>query len=68
MTKPTTPPPGPAAGSHSNLDARTEALRLAVKTAELAPCPDEPLLYAHLSDAVVFMAERYRVFLEGGAS
>ncbi len=67
MTEPTTQATGSAGTSPANFDTRLEALRLAVKTVENAPYLDDCVVYAYLADGVVFIAERYRVFLEGGA-
>jgi len=64
--EPTTPPTAAAGVSRDDRPIRLEALRLAVQTIEHAPYPDEKVVYAHLADTVAVMAERYRVFLEGG--
>jgi hypothetical protein len=76
MTEPTTPPVG-GAGVSSNPSIRLEALRLAVKAMEHAPhFPSErggKHLNIHAAAdeealAALVIAERFRVFLEGGAS
>lgn len=82
MTEPTTPPtattpPTESTGvSRSDFGVRLEALHLAVKAMEHAPYfPSElgaksPSIHAIADEeglAVLAIAERFRVFLEGGA-